>query len=336
MTDPSEDGGIARSAVATASRGVRRGGGRPLRLPSAAATRPHTPGWCARWPSRPSSTGGCAATRRSRPSGSRRWCEHHATSDDPPALVALLHRPGEAFTRLLARDLPDVTDPRLRRPRRLRADRVAGGRRPGRHRGGGGALRSHPLHRRRPPPGRGRDSRSGGWPGSLRMSACSVWSTRMDGLRLSAFHRRVAGPLASADVLALLAPWARGPGRTPRPRHRRSDRSGRTSGVAGSTSGVGGRGRRPSPVSTSRSCSDGSSNPCSGSISGAVAPRRDRACPDVRRRAHPRCDADGGALFTLAPPRLEALTLLADAGEVMPPKTTYFKPKPCTGIFLRP
>jgi uncharacterized protein (DUF1015 family) len=49
-----------------------------------------------------------------------------------------------------------------------------------------------------------------------------------------------------------------------------------------------------------------------------------------------RCDADGGALFTLAPPPLETLTSLADAGEVMPPKTTYFEPKPCAGIFLRP
>jgi uncharacterized protein (DUF1015 family) len=49
-----------------------------------------------------------------------------------------------------------------------------------------------------------------------------------------------------------------------------------------------------------------------------------------------RCDADGGALFTLAPPPLETLTSLADAGEVMPPKTTYFEPKPCAGIFRRP
>ena len=49
-----------------------------------------------------------------------------------------------------------------------------------------------------------------------------------------------------------------------------------------------------------------------------------------------RCDADGGVLFTLAPPPIETLTRLADADEVMPPKTTYFEPKPCAGIFLRP
>ncbi|HRD63129.1 MAG TPA: hypothetical protein PL137_19660, partial [Nocardioides sp.] len=49
-----------------------------------------------------------------------------------------------------------------------------------------------------------------------------------------------------------------------------------------------------------------------------------------------RCDSDGGVLFTLAPPPLSALTRLADAGGVMPPKTTYFEPKPCAGIFRRP
>jgi uncharacterized protein (DUF1015 family) len=48
-----------------------------------------------------------------------------------------------------------------------------------------------------------------------------------------------------------------------------------------------------------------------------------------------RCDVDGGALFTLAPPEIEALSEVADAGEVMPPKTTYFEPKPAAGIFLR-
>jgi uncharacterized protein (DUF1015 family) len=49
-----------------------------------------------------------------------------------------------------------------------------------------------------------------------------------------------------------------------------------------------------------------------------------------------RCDVDRGALFTLPPPTPEALTRLVDVGEVMPPKTTYFEPKPCAGIFLRP
>jgi uncharacterized protein (DUF1015 family) len=47
-----------------------------------------------------------------------------------------------------------------------------------------------------------------------------------------------------------------------------------------------------------------------------------------------RCDADGGALFLLRPPSLRVLTEVADLGQVMPPKTTYFAPKPCAGIFL--
>ncbi len=46
------------------------------------------------------------------------------------------------------------------------------------------------------------------------------------------------------------------------------------------------------------------------------------------------CDEDGGALFALRPPALEQLTDVADRGEVMPPKTTYFDPKPYAGIFL--
>ncbi|MET0998497.1 MAG: DUF1015 family protein [Marmoricola sp.] len=47
------------------------------------------------------------------------------------------------------------------------------------------------------------------------------------------------------------------------------------------------------------------------------------------------CDADGGALFALRAPALEQLTEVADRGEVMPPKTTYFDPKPYAGIFVR-
>ncbi|HET7350799.1 MAG TPA: DUF1015 family protein [Marmoricola sp.] len=47
------------------------------------------------------------------------------------------------------------------------------------------------------------------------------------------------------------------------------------------------------------------------------------------------CDEDGGVLFALRPPPLEQLIEIADGGEVMPPKTTYFDPKPYAGIFLR-
>jgi D-3-phosphoglycerate dehydrogenase / 2-oxoglutarate reductase len=47
------------------------------------------------------------------------------------------------------------------------------------------------------------------------------------------------------------------------------------------------------------------------------------------------CDADGGTLFVLRPPPMDQLTDVADRGDVMPPKTTYFDPKPYAGIFLR-
>jgi uncharacterized protein (DUF1015 family) len=47
------------------------------------------------------------------------------------------------------------------------------------------------------------------------------------------------------------------------------------------------------------------------------------------------CDADGGALFVLPAPELETITAIADAGEVVPAKSTYFSPKPASGIFLR-
>ncbi len=47
------------------------------------------------------------------------------------------------------------------------------------------------------------------------------------------------------------------------------------------------------------------------------------------------CDEDGGVLFALRPASLEQLFEVADRGEVMPPKSTYFDPKPYAGIFLR-
>lgn len=46
-------------------------------------------------------------------------------------------------------------------------------------------------------------------------------------------------------------------------------------------------------------------------------------------------DADDGLLVTVSPPTLDVLIGIADRGDVMPPKSTYFDPKPCAGIFLR-
>lgn len=49
-----------------------------------------------------------------------------------------------------------------------------------------------------------------------------------------------------------------------------------------------------------------------------------------------RADRDGGALFLLHPPSVAELVEVADRGEVVVPKSTYFLPKPCSGVFLRP
>jgi uncharacterized protein (DUF1015 family) len=157
----------------------------------------------------------------------------------------------------------------------------------------------------------------------------------MDGLALSAFHRRVTGPVRPAELIALLTPafLLREVPAAPTPvpgsmglyvDHRWYEatyQEARPSGPAGLDvtilqSRVLGRlvQQRPGPVYTVE-----------------VAP-----APTSIEELTERCDADGGALFTLAPPALDTLTELADAGQVMPPKTTYFEPKPCIGIFLRP
>jgi uncharacterized protein (DUF1015 family) len=47
------------------------------------------------------------------------------------------------------------------------------------------------------------------------------------------------------------------------------------------------------------------------------------------------CDADGGVLFALPSPPLETVIAIADRGEVVPAKSTFFSPKPGSGIFLR-
>jgi uncharacterized protein (DUF1015 family) len=47
------------------------------------------------------------------------------------------------------------------------------------------------------------------------------------------------------------------------------------------------------------------------------------------------CDQDRGVLFRMVAPSLDQLIDVAERGEVMPPKSTYFEPKPRAGIFLR-
>ena len=157
----------------------------------------------------------------------------------------------------------------------------------------------------------------------------------MDDLRLSAFHRRVSGPVTPADLIELLTPefQVRAAPETPTP----------TLGsfglyVGGGWFDVWYQGRR----------GDGPSGLDVALLEERVLKRLGRLPPGPAYTVEitparttvdelaQRCDVDRGALFTLAPPPPQALTKLADAGEVMPPKTTYFEPKPCAGIFLRP
>jgi uncharacterized protein (DUF1015 family) len=157
----------------------------------------------------------------------------------------------------------------------------------------------------------------------------------IDDLRLSAFHRRVTGPVAPADLIELLTPefQVRAAPETPAP----------TLGSFGLYVGGGWF-----DVRYQRRRGDGPSGLDVALLEERVLKRLGRLPPGPAYTVEitparttvdelaQRCDADRGALFTLAPPSPEALTRLADAGEVMPPKTTYFEPKPCAGIFLRP
>lgn len=45
---------------------------------------------------------------------------------------------------------------------------------------------------------------------------------------------------------------------------------------------------------------------------------------------------EAGAGFLLAPPPFEAVRAIAEAGEAMPPKSTFFIPKPKSGVVIRP
>jgi uncharacterized protein (DUF1015 family) len=258
---------------------------------------------------------------------------HHARTHGPPALAMLLHREGPAFVRALAEaqaaePLLDFAGPGgyqqtvwcVEQPAadalaaELSAARlyIADG-----HHRTAAALEEWRVAGKPPEAG----------------LLCLVLA--MEGLSLSAFHRRVSGPLDPAALLALAGEsfsvrecdavpepavgsiglyadsrWFALDLTTPRP-----------PGVAGLDATllqtwVLDR-LPPAPPGRVRTVD---SIPAALPLSELVA----------------RCDVDRGVLFTLAPPPPESLTEVADAGEVMPPKTTYFEPKPAAGIFMRP
>ena len=153
----------------------------------------------------------------------------------------------------------------------------------------------------------------------------------MDGLTLSAFHRRVWGPVDAAGLLEAAAgdfdvrPVAGG-----------TAVEGIGLYVDGSWYDLALTGSRPEASAGLDAfvIQDRLLGPVL-DVSGQGHPRLE-SIPDHLPLEHAtvRCDEDGGALFVLKPPSMHALTRIADVGEVMPPKTTYFAPKPYAGIFL--
>jgi uncharacterized protein (DUF1015 family) len=157
----------------------------------------------------------------------------------------------------------------------------------------------------------------------------------MDGLRLDSFHRRVPGPVDLDELLRLLSEdfQVRETGRPHVP-----DAGGsmglyvarRWFEITYDGDPIGGVAGLDVSILQSRVLNRLDPAPGGRTRDVETVP----ATADVDELAA-RCDVDSGALFTLAPPSPDALVAVADAGEVMPPKTTYFEPKPATGIFLR-
>jgi len=153
----------------------------------------------------------------------------------------------------------------------------------------------------------------------------------MDGLTLSAFHRRVWGPVDAAGLLG-----AASGDFDVRPRAAGTAVEGIGLYVEGCWYDLALTGSRPAASAGLDAfvLQDRLLGPVL-DVSGQGHPRLE-SIPDHLPLEHAtaRCDEDGGALFVLQPPSLHALTRIADLGEVMPPKTTYFAPKPYAGIFL--
>jgi uncharacterized protein (DUF1015 family) len=258
---------------------------------------------------------------------------HHARTDGPPALAMLLHREGAAFQRALAQTqgiepLLDFAGPEGYQQTVWRIDDaalsdavvdelsatdlyIADG-----HHRTAAALEEWRVAGKPPEAG----------------LLCLVLA--MDGLSLAAFHRRVSGPIDRQTLLDLVGESfrVRTCDAVPEPVvgtvglyldetwFALDLTVARPPGVAGLD------------ATLLQTCVLDRLEP--------APPGRVRTVDSIPAPAPlgelvARCDVDRGALFTLAPPPPESLTEVADAGEVMPPKTTFFEPKPAAGIFLR-
>ncbi len=158
---------------------------------------------------------------------------------------------------------------------------------------------------------------------------CAIYP--INGLRLLAFHRRVAGPIHPDALLALLSDAFE-----VRDIAYPDDATGcfrmYVDGHWYSASYTGKR--QPGATGLDVAILNGQ---VLEPLLGALPAARLEIAPDLSPLSElaRACDQDGGALFALRPPTLEQLMEIADRGEVMPPKTTYFDPKPYAGIFLR-
>jgi uncharacterized protein (DUF1015 family) len=258
---------------------------------------------------------------------------HHGRTDAPPALVMLMYRAGPAFARAIedaaqSEPILDFVGPR---GFRQRVWRVGDGPPTQALAGELGAAQLYIADGHHRSAAALEEWRVAGKPPEAGL-LCVVHA--LDGLSLSAFHRRVSGPIGAAGLLDLVgdAFEIREAVQTPMPSpgsiglyvgstwYDLRLRSARQPGVAGLDVTI---------------------------LQSHVLDRVDPAPPGRVRTFETvpstepldelvsRCDADGGALFTLAPPPAESLTEVADAGQVMPAKATYFEPKPAAGIFLR-
>jgi uncharacterized protein (DUF1015 family) len=259
---------------------------------------------------------------------------HHAGTTGPPALVTLLHRAGPAFEQALEatlRTLPilDFAGPGglqqtvWRLPKGPASAAVTNELAAANHYIADGHHRVAAALE---------EWRLAGKPAEAGL-LCVVHP--MDDLRLSAFHRRVTGPIDPTELITMLTAGfeVRSVSEPPAPA-----RGSIGLYVGRSWSTLTYQGSRPEgPAGLDVAVLEARLAEPTGRLtpgppySVEIAPTRMSVAELTQQ-----CDADGGALFTLAPPPLELLTTLADIGEVMPPKTTYFAPKPCAGIFLRP
>jgi uncharacterized protein (DUF1015 family) len=257
---------------------------------------------------------------------------HHATTQTPPALVTLLHRAGSAFTQAVgaAQDSPPLLDFTGPHGLQQRVWRVAEGAATTALTEELGAADFYIADGHHRAAAALEEWRQAGKPAGAGL-LCVIHP--IDGLRLSAFHRRVSGPVQADQLIGLLAPefLAREVFRPPTPQV----------GALGLYVG-----RRWFVLDYQGTRGDGPLGLDVTILQSRVLDRlpaamtgRERIIEAVPARTPldqltQRCDADEGALFTLAPPSMDSLTRLADNGEVMPPKTTFFEPKPCAGIFI--